>query len=325
MARSKSITTTLKELSEAGEQADRGKAVETLRGVLSGSSSPVVAEAAELAGRLGLTQLGADLQAAFQRFLGDGMRADKSCRAKVAIVKALHQLKSERTEPFVVGMTCYWPSRPRRNSRDVATDLRIAAAYAYAELGAASEVEELAGLLADPVDDVRLAAVQSIAALNGAHFGPLLRLKTLLGDENPSVMEACFDALIDRDKVRYLPLIAEHLEADDPRVQMAAAVALGRSRHPSAFDLLAGKWRRTADTDVKAQLLITIALLRSDRGIEFLLSLIDNPHSAGDALAALKYCHTQHVREQVKVAVDRTGDSNIIMMYKKYVNLNEMS
>lgn len=310
MARSKANSATLKELADAGDKADAVQATETLRDVLSRGTSTVVAEAAELAARLNLVRLAPALSAAFERLCGSGMRSDRYCRGKVAVVKALHQLKSTDAKPYRVAMTCYWPARLRNGGHDEAVDLRIAAAYAFAELGSPSEVEELAGLLADPVASVRLAAVHCVAALGGLLSGPLLRLKTLLGDDDPNVLEACFDELLARDKEQYLPVITYYLKSDNPRVRASAALALGQSRRPAALDILSSEWRSNGDPEFKQSLLLAIGLLQIEPAIEFLIGLLDgNQVNASDALAALSYCRAPGVRERVEAEVDKAEDS----------------
>lgn len=124
------------------------------------------------------------------------MSADKHCRAKTTIVQALHQLRNDHTAVFVDGMRCYWPARPYTDNRDEAAALRIASAIAYAELGSPTELEPLIDLLVDPVSDVHLAAVRALVALGGPHGARVIRLKTVLGDDNPNVMEECFAGLL---------------------------------------------------------------------------------------------------------------------------------
>jgi HEAT repeat protein len=312
MTRPRTTAAVLQELADSGEKADPAQAAETLRDALARGTNVVVAQAAELAARLALTRLAPELTAAFDRFCGERMRADKYCRAKVAVVKALRQLGCDDVRPYVFGMTCYWPSRPRPGGNDEAAELRIAAAEAFAELGPASEVEELAGLLADPVANVRLAAVHCVAALGGPSCGPLLRLKTLLGDDDPNVLEACFDELVARDKDRYLPVIASYLAVEHPRVRVSAALALGQSRRPAALELLSAVWRQAGDLEFKRTLLIAIGLLQIEPAIEFLLGRLDGSRvTALDALTALSYCRAPRVREKVEAEVDKAGDPEL--------------
>ncbi len=318
MSRPKTTAAALKQLSDEGDGTDKDQATETLRAALSSGTSAVVAQAAELAGRLALPRLARDLCTTFERFSGDGMRADRYCAAKVAIVNALRQLKIERAAPYLSGMTCYWPARPNRGSRDTAAELRIAAAYAHSELGSALEVDELAGLLADPTEDVRLAAVHCVAALGGAICGPLLRLKILLGDDSPSVMAAGFEEILACDKVKHFSVVADYLDSEDSRVRAHAALAIGQSRAPGALEILTAKWRSTFDDDFKPDLLIAIALLRDDRAVEFLLSLLEEHRStARDALAALAHCHMPRVRQQVEEAIERISDRELRRQFEE--------
>ena len=313
MARAKTITAALAELRSASDLADKPEAVRTLRSALSGQTQAIVAQAAELAARWELAALAPELCAAYEHFRGDAMSSDKHCRAKVAIVKALHQLKTHQTDVFVDGMSCYWPGRPWGDNHDEATPLRIASAVAYAELGNSTEVEPLVDLLLDPVSDVRLTAVRALAAVGGAQCGLVLRLKTLVGDANPNVMEECFAGLLDCDKDRYLPFVARYMESGDDGLRVSAALALGRSRHPRALDLLMSRWKRIGDPDFKRDLLIAVALLRSEEAIAALLSVLANEEGgAQDALIALSHLKMlPHVRERVEAAIVRTGDQQL--------------
>ena len=320
MKRPKSITAALADLSEAGTTVDRQEAVDTLRTALGAKSHAIVAQAAELAARLELGELARDLRDAFGRFCGDGMNSDKQCQAKTAVVRALHRLKSDETDVFVEGMGLYWPARPRDGGRDVAASLRTAAAHAYAELGPPAEVDPLVDLLADPVADVRLIAVRALAALGGPHNGSLLRLKVLLGDGDPNVIEECFAVLLDGEKDRYLPFVARYMEDENPRLCVAAALSLGRSRHAKALDLLTSRWRSVGDPEFKRDLLVAVALLRSEPAVTFLLSLLsESTDEAEDAIAALSHLQMlPHVRERVETAVSRSDDGQLRHAFRTY-------
>src|SRR5688500_5751495 len=74
MTRPKATAAALKQLSDEGDSANKDQATETLHTALSSGTSVVVAQAAELAGRVDLPRLARDLCAAFERFSGDGMR-----------------------------------------------------------------------------------------------------------------------------------------------------------------------------------------------------------------------------------------------------------
>lgn len=307
------IAIELAKLADNIHEVNRDQAAETLRAALARGTSAAVAQAATLVGRLELTQLDRELCAAFERFTGERMRADKHCLAKLEIVKALHKIGAERAAPYAMGMTCYWPSRPLRNSRDLAAELRIAAAQAYAELGSTFDIDDLASLLGDPVADVRLAAVSCVAALGSDLAGTLLRLKAQWGDDSPSVTGACFEELLARDKERHFPFVAGHLESPEERTRTHAALAIGQSRHPEGLDVLAAAWKRTFDRDFKRELLVSIALLRTDRALEFLLLQLEGPgEPAHDALEALSSCHMPQVRLRVREVLDRIGDEELL-------------
>jgi HEAT repeat protein len=320
MKRPKSITTALAELSKASDAADKREALGTLRTGLESKSQALVVQAAELVARLELNELSADLRAAYDRFSGEGMSADKHCRAKTAIVQALHRLKSDAIAVFLEGMCCYWPERPWGQSRDEAVALRVASAIAYAEMGPQTELDPLVDLLMDPVSDVRMTAVRAIVALGGPRSCLLLRFKTLIGDDDANVIEECFAGLLDCDKERYLPFVAKYLDGGSSRVRVAAALSLGRTRDAKALDYLAARWRRGADRDFQRDLLISVALLRNEPAIAFLLALLDSDaNTAHDALLALSHLQVvPQVRERVEAAVKRLGSESLREVFDRH-------
>jgi len=315
----KGIKTLLDELGATLDRVDTKKAVPTLRNALAAKSAAIVAQGADLAGKLKATDLVGDLCTAFGSFMGAGLATDKHCLAKTAIVKALHQLQSHQPAVFLDGMTCYWPYQPRPGQRDEATPLRIAATIAYAELASRSELDLLVDRLVDPVSDVRQVAVRGLVALGGPTAAMVLRLKVLLGDENPSVMDECFSGLLNCDSGRYLPFVAGFMHAGDDRVRVGAAIALGESGHENAFDLLLACWTASKDQEFRRDLLVAMALLRKDRAWQCLVGLIasggEDARAALDALAT--YRTDPQLRRQIEAALAQAGEPELQRVFDK--------
>ena len=80
------------------------------------------------------------------------------------------------------------------------------------------------------------------------------------------------------------------LQQEDPALGKAAALALGESRLPGAFDLLKTAWQEGFDPDLRRTELLAIAMLRHEQAMDFLLSLVADaaPAHAHDAIAALE-------------------------------------
>jgi HEAT repeat protein len=318
MKGSRKTKAALEELAANLERAERVTAANTLRSALASKSNLLVQKAAGLAGKLKAEELVPDLSTAFRRFTGDGMRADRFCVAKTAIVNALRQLGRDQPEIFLVGMKCYWPARPRTGQRDEAVPLRIASATAHAELGRQSELEPFVDLLVDPVSDVRHAAVRSLVALGGQQGVLILRLKVLSGDDNPSVIDECFTGLLEADGDRSLPFVASFLDAADSHLRISAAVAIGESGHKLALDTLVSRWKRAADPEFSRDLLVAIAILRSEPATQFLLSLVESGGpGAADALVALAaYRSNPKLRCRVEEAVARASRTELQELFE---------
>jgi HEAT repeat protein len=319
MAKGKGIKAALEDLAGVVTPADTPEALATLRDGLGAKSNAIVARAAELVGKRKAVQLIPDLCAAFSRFLGAGMASDKICLAKTAIVKALQELGSNQTEVFLTGMACYWPERPRPGQRDEAAPLRIASVTAHAQFGSSFDLEPLVDCLGDPVDNVRHRAAAALAAIGGQGI-PLLRFKANVGDDNPSVMEECFNGLLRSDPNKYVPFVGRFLEDRDERIRVVAALALGQTGREKALELLISTWRMTPDRDLQRDLAVAIALMRKDSGLRFLLSLVQGDASiAEDALAALAtYRSDPQIRQAVLETVRQTDNPEILRLFEQY-------
>ncbi|WP_020466198.1 HEAT repeat domain-containing protein [Singulisphaera acidiphila] len=290
--------------------ADSQDAVGPLRRALASRSSSMISRAASLAARFHVREVEPDLQTAFDHFLGKGAGSDNLCSAKIAVVKALRALNSEGKDLYVRGMQHYWPARPRQGQRDQAATLRIVCADALTEVGHLELLTYLIDLLADPTPGVRVAAALALGSTGEREATLLLRLKALSVDESPEVLEACFTALLSLEAAAAVPFIGRFLVAEDEKVKMTAALALGQSEHQDALDLLTACWNRQTTQDSRSDLLVAIALLRYPRAIEFLVSLVDGGEDdAENALRALATFRADpQVLRRVELAIDRTND-----------------
>src|SRR5262249_25772902 len=93
-----------------------------------------------------------------------------------------------------------------------------------------------------------------------------------------------------------------------------AALALGEVRAPWGVDVLRGAWKTTRDADLCRTFLLSIAMIRTQPGIEFLLSIVReglgrDACDAVDALAVLR--DDPAVRESLLGLVHRRDDAGI--------------
>jgi HEAT repeat protein len=308
MAKSRQLEQTLAELSHLRPDPASASSIATLRRVLGGRSSHAAAKAAEIAGEHEIGALQADLVAAFERFLQDGQRTDPGCGAKTAIAGALYRMGSEEHQLFLRGIR-YVQLEPVWGGKvDTAPALRGVCALGLVRANYRDVMIELADLLADPEAQVRADAARAIAYSEDANGVPVLRLKALVGDQDPAVITECLGALLRLSPHGSLPFVARFLECGDTTAQEAAALALGGSRLAEAFAVLRQWWERTPAPDLRRSGLLAIAMLKRDDAIDFLLERIataDGP-TARDAIAALgMYRHDETLAARVRAAAAR--------------------
>ncbi len=310
MAKSRAIEDALAELAAVRADPAAGDAAAALRRALKGKSSHVAAKAARLAGELELPALVPDLLAAFDKLMVDAVKSDPGCAAKHAIADALYRLGACEAGVFLRGirhrqMEPVWGGRT-----DTATALRGVCALGLVRMNYREVLSELADLLADPEAPARADAARALAYSENELGAPLLRLKALLGDDDPSVVAECLTALLRLAPAASLPFVAQFLDRADAAQQEAAALALGGSRLPEAFDTLRQWWERTLKPDLRRTALLAIAMLRRDEGIDFLLAQVagDSGPSARDAVAALSlYRHDDSVAQRVRDAAAQSA------------------
>ena len=132
-------------------------------------------------------------------------------------------------------------------------------------------------ILLEPLTDtdktVRIEAARAIGQVGGASAALLLRLRALLGKDEPEVLGAVYSALLSVEGARAIALVAAALkEGDDLAAE--AAFALAETRAAEALAALIARLRAGADAWFSSVLLSAIALTRLPEAIDFLLALI---------------------------------------------------
>lgn len=249
---------------------------------LAGKSHLLAARAAQQAARFRLTDLSPNLIDAFERFMFQPDTTDRGCAAKTAIVEALTVLEYRDFEVYLraarhVQLEPVWGGK-----EDMAGDLRAAAVLGLMATDYPHRLEVAVDLLADPLPQVRAAAVRSVAASGNEAARLLLRLKARAGDSRAEVTGECLRALLLLDARRSLPLALEFLDGTVPELAEAAALAIGEARIPDGLEILKA---RLPGSPVRAALMLSIAMLRSDEAAAFLHELAErNDRDAGAAL-----------------------------------------
>lgn len=275
---------------------------------LKNRSSLVVAKAAKISGELHLTELTSELVAAFERLMRDPAKLDKGCAATSEIIGALYELDYTEPEIYLTGIHHVQMEGSFGPPVDVAAKLRGLSAMGLARTRFGNALDEIVSLLVDPWTQARMGAVRALAANAGEAGTLLLKLKILTGETEPDVLAECFSGLLEAAPERSLPLVAKFAESDDLAVAEAALLAIGSTHRSDALKLLIEKWHRSAGSTLHKILLLSIAMVRSDEAIAFLVSLLDTcgAQTANDVVTALAiFRENEKVRASVEAAVAR--------------------
>ncbi|MGI9332429.1 MAG: HEAT repeat domain-containing protein [Gammaproteobacteria bacterium] len=289
MAKRKSLQARLDELEKLRAHGGAQELVQALGPILDSGSYALVAKAAGMIADAGLSDLAPALAAAFDRFLVDPAATDKGCRAKSAIADALRRLWYEDADLFVVGARHRQLEPVWGGSADTACPLRVASISALAEMGYHGTLIVAGDLLADPEAPVRIGAAHALGIAEIAQSEALLRLKALLGDEEPAVTQACFESLLKLNLEASLEFVARFLDSKDAALVEAAAFAIGGTRTAQAFEVLRAWFDREIVWERSRTALVGIALCRHEAAIRFVLEIVEkgSAHQAGDAIRAL--------------------------------------
>ena len=261
-----------------------GELCQTIRG----RTSVLVARAAVIAREAGLRDLAGDLAAAFDRFLNEPAKNDRSCLAKRALAETLDVLEWSEAETFLRGIRHVQLEGTFGPPIDTAAVLRGLCAQALVRMGYRDALREATGLLADRWVDARLGAARAAGMAGTDAAELLLRLKIMAGDQEPAVLGECFLGLIKSWPHRSLEFVARYLSAsawepnpgatvaceDTEAARELAAVALAESRLPEAAEILRKRYENSVDSASKKLLLLPLALTRRDEAFDFVLSRI---------------------------------------------------
>lgn len=304
MAKSQRLEDRLAALEELRRAPTAPETLAALQKALTSKTNHVVARAAQMTGEFQLSELEADLVAAFDRFMINASKIDPGCAAKAALAEALYRMEAAQTEVYLQGIGHVQLESVWGGKEDTAAPLRGVCALGLVRINYPNVMLELAQLLADAEPDARIAAARAIG-YSGLEAGvPLLRFKALMGDAHPQVLVACFTALLELAPEPSLAFVAGFLQREDRVLQEAAAVAMGDSHLVQAFPFLETAWEDAFEPELRQLLLLAMALLRQERALDFLLSLVRRGGTRGEeALAALAmYRENDRIWRRVEAA-----------------------
>ena len=283
-------------------------------------SNHAIAAAAGAAEHLEASALALDLAQAFEKLMRDPAKLDPGCKATSAIVQALIQLEDPAARVYFAGVRHVQMEGSYGPKVDAAAPLRGLCARGLARMGHPDALLECVTLLADPEIAARTGAVRAIADSGRPDGVLLLRLKTLLGDREIDVTGECFAALLSLDPAGSVEFVAKFLDSRTEGIGEQAALALGESRLPSAFEALREAWERGGLAEQRRTLLVAVAMLRIDEALEFLLSRLADESGpvAADALAGLAfYARDEAVLSRVEGIIRERGDGALEAVFAR--------
>jgi hypothetical protein len=322
MAKSRKLEETLAKLAEIRDAPTSEVGIATLRQVLRSKNSVAVAQAAKMVGEFAIAQLIPELVAAFARMMANPTETDKGCLAKKEIAEALYRLEYSEESLFLQGIRHVQMEAVWGGKEDTAARLRGVCALGLVRMNYPNVMNELADLLADPKPEARIAAARAIAYTENPEGSPLLRLRVRIGDE-PQVISECLVALLKLAPVQSLSLFKDFLSTrkeplglvQNAETAEVAALVLGESRLPEAFDILRSWWEQVHAPELRRSGLLAIAMLRHDEALEFLLSLVAEGKisQAEDAIAAHSIYRQDHrLWQRVCQLVEERGNADLL-------------
>jgi HEAT repeat protein len=250
--------------------------IEPLRKALVHRNNFVVSKAADLVRQFQLTQLIPELLTPFDRFFEDPVKADPQCWAKNAISRALAHFEHQDAEVYLRGMHHIQLEPVWGGTSDTAGTLRATCALALVQCRSLREPDLLAHLLellADKDKSVRVEVVRAVEQVGSTSAALLLRLRAVLGSDEPEVLGACYSGILRIEGQSAIPWVSRFLASgDDPAAE--AALAIAGTHSPQAFETLKQRFNNESDPWFCSVLLSAIALTRQDAALEFLLDQV---------------------------------------------------
>jgi HEAT repeat protein len=239
------------------------RALPAIKTALAGRNNYVASKAAALAAELNLTALTEPLLAAFDRFMDDPAKSDPQCWAKNATAKALKDLGHTDDDVFRRGARHIQMEPVWGGEADTAGTLRGTCLLALIDCHLSDVVllPLLADALADPEKPVRIDAAFGLARAGIPEAVAVLRLKALLGDEEPEVIGQCLASILELTPDEGVSFVQRFLSGKS-ELQVEAVAALAQSRANAALPTLKEFWSRRLAPEVRSAVHTILAASR---------------------------------------------------------------
>jgi len=261
---------------DALRQQPEAARIEPLRKALAHRNNFLVAKAADLVREVQIAQLTPELLKAFDRFFDNPVKTDPQCWAKNALSRALVALEHQEAEVFLRGMRHIQLEPVWGGQSDTAGTLRATCALALVQCRGLSDADllgHLIELVGDKDKAVRTEAMRAIEQVGSPPASLLLRLRAVLGNDEPEVLGACYSGILRLEGAKAIPWVARFLVSADENAA-EAALAIAGTHSPEGFNALRECFATADDPWWRSVLLSAIALTRQDAALEFLLELV---------------------------------------------------
>ncbi len=261
---------------DALRQQPEAARLEPLRKALAHRNNFLVAKAADLVREFQIAQLTPELLKAFDRFFDNAVKTDPQCWAKNSLSRALVALEHQEPDVFLRGMRHIQMEPIWGGQSDTAGTLRATCALALVQCRNLTDADLLGHLLelaGDKDKAVRTETMRAIEQVGSPPASLLLRLRAVLGNEEPEVLGACYSGILRLEGAKAISWVARFLaSADDNAAE--AALAIAGTHSPEGFEALRECFVNADDPWWRSVVLSAIALTRQDAALEFLLDLV---------------------------------------------------
>jgi hypothetical protein len=216
------------------------------------------------------------LLAAFERFFENPVKSDPQCWAKNAISRALATLEHQDAAVFLRGMRHIQMEPVWGGQSDTAGTLRATCAFALVQCRSLTEADlltHLVELLGDKDKAVHAEVVRAIEQVGSTSAALLLRLRAVLGSDEPEVLGACYGGVLRIEGVGAIPWVGRFLGAGDDSAA-EAALAIAGTHSLEGFEALQKSLVTANDPWFRSVLLSAVALTRVDAAVEFLMEVV---------------------------------------------------
>jgi len=281
--------------------------VEPLRKALGHRNNYVVAKAADIVRESELAQLTPELLAAFDCCFDDPVKSDPQCWAKNAISRTLATFEHQDAGVFLRGMRHHQHEPVWGGSSDTAGTLRATCALALVQCRSVAEPElltYLVDMLGDKDKAVRAEVVRAIEQVGSHPAALLLRLRAILGSDEPEVLGACYSSILRIEGGRSIPWVSRFLDSGDDAAA-EAALAIAATHSPEGFEVLRDRFNEEHDPWFGSVLLSAIGLTRQEAATGFLLDLVrgESLHAEAAIGAILRAAPSPEVTKRLEELV----------------------